>query len=497
MLEHLADKDVYIYGCGAGCVIVSVFLDEVYGAVPKAAVVTDGRKHAGEITTPSGHRFPVMELSAFKQTAKVDGRSYMLNTVTTDTDDIRSVIASCGFSDSQQEVIDGAVCNELFGELLRRLISVDRSASWCVCAPTHGPFSSRDAASIMYDFGFPAPTVLVVPDGSLNESETQLITPDGPRVDVVEVSQFLAHQNADLFVDICSPDGDRSIASLLNDHAYSGQYINISRLVELIEKTSKVVFAQHFRDRLKEIGVDVEDEVLRFNDVSFYNPGHRRLDGSADMTARGLVTWTVFDDVVPRVTKRYDLTHEGPYELDAVCCESGDVVVDAGANYGTFTCWAASRGCEVYAFEPDETNIAVLKKQQELYPGRITIVPKALSDKTETLSFFRSNVSTESTIFATRADGLLETKVEAASIDDLVRDGVLPRVDFIKADIEGAERLMLEGAREAIAKFKPKIAVCIYHRPDDREVLTRIIKEACPEYEVEYRWKKLYAHVPK
>lgn len=91
-----------------------------------------------------------------------------------------------------------------------------------------------------------------------------------------------------------------------------------------------------------------------------------------------------------------------------------------------------------------------------------------------------------------------ESKIfaESDTLDNWVLKNNISRVDFLKSDIEGAERLMISGGQNVLKKYAPKLAICTYHLPDDREVLTELILKANPEYKIEYSWKKLYGYVP-
>lgn len=60
----------------------------------------------------------------------------------------------------------------------------------------------------------------------------------------------------------------------------------------------------------------------------------------------------------------------------------------------------------------------------------------------------------------------LKTTFPIRSIDSLAREGVITRADYIKMDVEGGEKYILEGAMETIRKFRPKLAVAIYHEPN-------------------------------
>jgi FkbM family methyltransferase len=90
----------------------------------------------------------------------------------------------------------------------------------------------------------------------------------------------------------------------------------------------------------------------------------------------------------------------------------------------------------------------------------------------------------------------LSESVKAVKIDTLVEELGLERVDFIKMDVEGAEVDALLGAKETISQFKPKLAICTYHRPTDPIEIRKILSQYNPNYkfkELERGEKVLFA----
>ena len=75
-------------------------------------------------------------------------------------------------------------------------------------------------------------------------------------------------------------------------------------------------------------------------------------------------------------------------------------------------------------------------------------------------------------------------KARLTTIDKLSAELSLDRVDFIKMDIEGAERQALEGARETIQRFRPKLAIALEHRPEDLKDIPALIARQWPTAKV-------------
>lgn len=191
----------------------------------------------------------------------------------------------------------------------------------------------------------------------------------------------------------------------------------------------------------------------------------------------------------------YPIADEGPYEYHQVRLEAGDIVIDAGANIGEFAAMAGVKGCKAYAFEPmPEIIETYLTKTAEWNPN-ITVCPYALFDKKDEISFHQGASFSGST--AVKDEKKVSVTAKCIDLDTFVEENKLSRVDFIKADIEGAERNLLMGAKRVLRDFAPKISICTYHLPDDPQVLRSLILEANPNYVIEERFRKMYAYVPK
>ncbi len=162
------------------------------------------------------------------------------------------------------------------------------------------------------------------------------------------------------------------------------------------------------------------------------------------------------------------------YKLDrktVVSVDEGDVVLDLGACWGDTALYFASKTGnqgKVYSFEFIPGNIDIFNKNIFLNPHlahQIELIQQPVSNKSGEKIYFIDNGPASKIEFEPFIDQTGFTTT--ISIDDFVNNNGLEKVDFIKMDIEGAECSALEGAVETIMKFKPKLAIAIYHSMDD------------------------------
>ncbi|GAB7140077.1 hypothetical protein RsTz2092_00250 [Deferribacterales bacterium RsTz2092] len=157
-----------------------------------------------------------------------------------------------------------------------------------------------------------------------------------------------------------------------------------------------------------------------------------------------------------------------------------EIFVDGGSldmsNSISFTKWCNNNYKLIYAFEPDANSYQKcidLAGKDERLAGRCQVYNAGLWDKKETISF-SSNLGTGSYI-----NDLGDSKIDAVPLDEIL-DG--KPVTFVKLDVEGAEVRALAGMAQTIRKYRPKLAVSIYHKPDDCLAIPLYILNLIPSY---------------
>lgn len=144
--------------------------------------------------------------------------------------------------------------------------------------------------------------------------------------------------------------------------------------------------------------------------------------------------------------------------------QKGNVVYDIGAHVGYFSLFLGELVGEagrVLAFEPNPVNVEYLRQHLDMNGiCNVDVFEFALSDENGE-SFFINKKDTSTGCLSSSGDMWVETY----TVDYLVDSGTVPPPDYIKIDVEGAELLVLKGARRTLEKHMPSIFLAT-HGPD-------------------------------
>lgn len=134
----------------------------------------------------------------------------------------------------------------------------------------------------------------------------------------------------------------------------------------------------------------------------------------------------------------------------------GDSILDIGSNIGFYakilSDFTGNTG-KVYCFEPDSKNFMYLKKNTKGI-SNIILFNKAVSDKTDTLKVYKSKLLNvdHRTYPVNNYDSIEE--IESISIDELIAENIIPKVDVIKIDIQGYELTAFNGMKHLLSSNK-------------------------------------------
>jgi FkbM family methyltransferase len=168
--------------------------------------------------------------------------------------------------------------------------------------------------------------------------------------------------------------------------------------------------------------------------------------------------------------------------------QRGDIVLDCGANVGVTVREALKAGAQrVIAIEPAPENIEALRRnfEQEIASGLVTIFPKGVYNKDVVLTMHVDEHNSAANSVLLHRPGERDIKIPLTTIDKLAEELHLPRVDYIKMDIEGAEVPALEGAKGVLAKYHPRLSIAAYHKADDPENIIQTVDSADASYKQE------------
>ncbi len=159
------------------------------------------------------------------------------------------------------------------------------------------------------------------------------------------------------------------------------------------------------------------------------------------------------------------------FDLEALKPDtSGEVFADLGACDGMssveFMKWCDNNGY-CFCFEPDRKNADILKQnmaQKGFHENNHYSVVKKGAWSTSTELLFAESGSADSHLVSEEEKSDNIYRVPVTALDDELKG---KKVTFIKMDIEGAELEALHGAEEIIRNQRPKLAICVYHKPED------------------------------
>lgn len=165
----------------------------------------------------------------------------------------------------------------------------------------------------------------------------------------------------------------------------------------------------------------------------------------------------------------------------------GDIVLDAGASVGDFTREALKAGAaKVIAAEITPESIECLRRNLavEIAAGKVVVYPKGVWNQDDILTMYvdETNFTSNSVIGASGRQPSVQ--VPLTTIDKIVTDLGLPRLDFIKMDVVGSEVNALAGAAETLKRWKPRLAISTGYRWEDQFEIPKAIRNLRADYEM-------------
>lgn len=304
---------------------------------------------------------------------------------------------------------------------------------------------------------------------------------------------FGAAKMAKIYLELCKKNQISVTYLCDNDKNKAGQFlsgvkiISIDDLFQFSKKTQIIItsiYDEEILSQLKERGFNNVFSHVYFSSVypdKFINPYWQNLIGEmiknkekifqcfklfldlkSKKTFLGLLKYRLFLDR-KYLNEILELQEKEYFDKNIMNLNTNEIFVDGGAydadTVKKFLKITKRKFTKIYAFEPDASLFKKLRQfVEESTDKRIKIFRCGLGKKEEILKF------TNDATLGSRINDNGKVVIKIKPLDKVLNDR---RVTFIKYDIEGSEYEALLGTKNIIERYRPKLAMCVYHLTAD------------------------------
>jgi FkbM family methyltransferase len=316
---------------------------------------------------------------------------------------------------------------------------------------------------------------------------------------------------ADKILAICASYGIEVCDFFASDGFVRGHFFHGKRVLSYTEACEKygrenmivlLSFASSLPDVLANIYRIADECELYAPDVpvcgenlfnyEFYKENEDKIR-RAELLLADMRSVEVFGDVINyKLSGNVELLRGGHSDFSEVYrllgAEDFEKIADLGAYNGD-TAQELTELCpnidKIIALEPDRRNFRKLAAFAENDPRVIPVNAAAWKENTKLIFDDSGNRN------AGLDDG---SSRRHAEVDAIALDSILnSKVDYIKYDVEGAEKEAIEGTKETIKKYHPDLLISVYHRTEDLHELILLIHSIAPEYKL---FLRRYPYIP-
>lgn len=234
------------------------------------------------------------------------------------------------------------------------------------------------------------------------------------------------------------------------------------------------------------IKFDEQENVFSQTQKELWQSKYKQVDGYFIVNLRdfNLTRMDVWVEIEPYILASLVC---GQYQHSLIIPRPGDWCMDLGTYMGEASLLFADKVDKVgrvYAVEFGTKQLEILDRNlnyNQSLKNRIHVITSPLWSKTGVNVYMSSSGGCTKLSFSkiNEADQCFST----LSLDDAVEKYKIEKLDILKMDVEGAEFEILQGGIKTLLRFKPRLAISIYHSDLDFDRIPKLIDSLNCGYE--------------